>query len=178
MSASAAPPTGKKGRRALQALIAAPLMALGIAAGSGTAHASTTDLFIPEQNPQPNGYCSVSGWANGYIFCGSGIGVTFPNGNQEVFGIGEDGAMWTDWGTEAHPSGWKTMGGQCQTLFSTGLSNNGNYSVTLYCVGNNEYYSKTRATGPSGGWGGWKDTGSSVIDPLPSGILLSNGNTT
>ncbi len=181
MSASAALLTGKKGRRALQALIAAPLMALGIAAGSGTAHASTTDLFRPEQNQQANGYCSVSGWPNGYIFCGSGIGIgiTFPNGTQEVFGIGEDNAMWTDYGTESHPSGWKSMGGQCLTLFATGLSNNGNYSVTLYCVGtNNDYCYRTRSAGVSGGWGGWHDTGSSVIGSLPSGILLSNGNTT
>jgi hypothetical protein len=178
MSASAALLTGKKGRRALQALIAAPLMALGIAAGSGTAHASTTNLFRPEQDPQANGYCSVSGWPNGYIICGSGIGVTFPNGTQEVFGIGENGAMWTDWGTESNPSGWKTMGGQCDTLFATGLSNNGNYSVTLYCVAPNagDYYSKTRSAGVSGGWGGWQDTGISVLGALPAGILLSNGN--
>src|SRR5581483_608690 len=87
----------------------APLLALGIAAGSGTAHASSNP-FTPKEVPLGNNHCSVSGWPGGTIFCGTSVGTNFPNKTQEIFGIGLDGAVWTDWGTEAHPSGWKSMG--------------------------------------------------------------------
>src|SRR5215471_16749588 len=64
MSASASLLTGKNRRRALQALIAAPLLALGIAAGSGTAHA-VTGIFAPGEVRLADGHCAVSGWPHG-----------------------------------------------------------------------------------------------------------------
>ena len=173
MSPSASLHTSKH-RRALLAILVAALVALGIAIGPGTAHASTADLFIPAQPGLGAGTCSAGGWG-GIIWCGTGIGVTFPNGTQEVFGIGAGGgagedAMWTVWGTEAHASGWKSLGGICNPFFVTGLSNNLNYSLTIYCVGSNgDWWSRTRSSGVSGGWGAWQDAG--VF--LPSGILFS-----
>jgi len=97
MSASASLLTGKNRRRALQALIAAPLLALGIAAGSGTAHA-VTGIFAPGEVRLADGHCAVSGWPHGEILCKTSVGANFPNHTQEIFGIGLDGAMWTDWG--------------------------------------------------------------------------------
>jgi hypothetical protein len=184
MSAPASLRTGRHRRRALLAILVAPLAVLGIVTGSGTAHASTAGLFIPAQNyaGQPN-ECSVSGWPNGIIWCGTGIGVTFPNGHQEVFGTGLNDAVWTDWGTEANPSGWKSMGGQCGQGFNLGLSSEpGTYGLTLYCVGGNaDYWYKTRGSGVNAGWSGWNDTGVPWPDTspssLPAGILWSNGQT-
>jgi hypothetical protein len=162
MSASASLLTGKNRRRALQALIAAPLLALGIAAGSGTAHASTPATFRPAEVHLSNGYCSVSGWPGGTIYCGTSRGANLPNRTQEIFGIGLDGAVWTDWGTEAHPSGWKLLDGPTSPIFDTcsgclGLANTGNYQ--LHVVGldypNHIPHEDDRSAGPSGEWDGW-----------------------
>jgi hypothetical protein len=183
MSQSASLHTGKH-RRALLAILVAALVALGIAIGPGTAHASTADLFIPAQPQKGKGTCSAGGWG-GTIWCGTGIGVTFPDGTQEVFGIGTadgaiDNAMWTIFGTEAHPSAWESLGGICDETWAVGLSNNLNYSLTLYCVGTNNpqtWWRKTRSSGVSGGWGAWEDTGVFDLDGnlLPFGILFSDG---
>jgi hypothetical protein len=183
MSPSASLHTGKHRRRALLATLVAPLVTLGIAIGPGMAHASTPALFLPAENSLGNNNCSVSGWPNGIIWCGTGVGANFPNGTQEVFGIGQDDAVWTDYGTESHPSGWKSLGGSCDpdVDYSLGLSNSGDYYLTVYCLGgNSDYWAKTRSPGVSGGWGGWHDTG--VVwgyeAQLPAGILWSNGATT
>jgi hypothetical protein len=108
-----------------------------------------------------NGYCSISGWPNGEIFCGTSIGANFPNGTQEIFGIGLNDAVWTDWGKEASPSGWKSMGGPttglCKPSQGLALSNYGNYQLTLYCSDNNAgtlWYDE-RGAGASAGWSGW-----------------------
>lgn len=162
MSASASLPTGRN-RRALQALIAAPLLALGIAAGSGTAYAAASPTFRPAEVHLADGHCAISGWPNGEIFCGTSIGANFPNGSQEIFGIGLNDAVWTDWGTEAKPSGWKSMGGPTTGLCNPGdglaLSNFGNYQLSLYCEDNNAgtLWFDTRGAGASGGWAGWKE---------------------
>lgn len=164
MSASAPLLTGKNRRRALQALIAAPLLALGIAAGSGTAHASSL-TFIPAEVHLSNGYCSVSGWPGGTIFCGTSMGANFPNGTQEVFGIGTSGAVWTDWGTEAKPSGWHSLGapttGGCDPTYNLGsnrlgIGNDGDYGLGVNCYSNlGDLWEIRRNDGPSGGWNGW-----------------------
>jgi len=188
MSAPAFLRIGRHRRRALLAILVAPLAALGIVTGSGTAHASTAGLFIPAQNyaGQPN-ECSVSGWPNGTIWCYTGVGANFPNHTQEVFGIGTNNAVWTDWGTEANPSGWKSMGGQCDPSYGLGLSSNaGTYGLTLYCVAsgpgaNGDYWYKTRGAGQSAGWSGWSDTGVPWPDTSPptlTGVLWSNGTKT
>jgi hypothetical protein len=161
MSASAPLLTSKKRRRALLALIAAPLVALGIAAGAGTAHAATS--FRPAEVHLSNGYCSISGWPGGTIFCGTSIGANFPNGTQEIFGIGTNKAVWTDWGTEAHPSGWKSMGGPttglCNPSDGLALDPYANYALTIYCQDNNAgtlWYDERGASATSG-WGGWRE---------------------
>lgn len=160
MSASAPLLTGKNRRRALQALIAAPLLALGVAAGSGTAHASST-TFRPAEVHLADGHCSISGWPNGEIFCGTSIGANFPNGTQEIFGIGLNDAVWTDWGTEAKPSGWKSMGGPttglCRPSDGLTLANDGNYELYLDCLDNNSgtLWIDHRGAGVSAGWSGW-----------------------
>jgi hypothetical protein len=159
MSASAPLLTGKHRRRALQALIAATLLALGIAAGSGTAHADGP-TFTPAEVHLPNGNCSVSGWPHGTIFCGTSIGVTFPNQTQEIFGVGLDGAVWTDWGTEAHPSGWKSMGDPtagfgCDTNARLYLRNIGNYVLNLGCYSFGGFYLNDRSPRVNGTWSGW-----------------------
>jgi hypothetical protein len=160
MSVSASLLAGKNRRRALQALIAGPLLALGITAGSGTAHASSL-TFIPAEVPQGGGDCTISGWPNGEILCGSSRGANFPNGTQEIFGIGLDGNVWTDWGTEARPSGWKSMGGfASQNIpfadIRINISNDGDYGLTISCVTiyGTTYYDK-RGDGASAGWSGW-----------------------
>lgn len=167
MSASASLLTGKHRRRALQALIAVPLLALGIAAGPGTAHAASL-TFIPGEVALGGGHCSISGWPNGTIFCGTSVGANFPNGTQEIFGIGLDAAVWTDWGTEARPSGWKSLGAPttvgggppdlCDPNFRLQLSNDGHYGLTLEChdIYGIPWY-RVRSDGASGGWGGWFD---------------------
>ena len=161
MPASAPLLTGKKRRRALQALIAAPLLALGIAAGSGTAHASPSPTFRPGEVQLGNGHCSVSGWPGGTIFCGTSRGANLPNGTQEIFGIGLDGGVWTDWGTEASPSGWKLLDGSssptCDPSSGLGLANNGDYRLVVECLNiiNHFPWQDDRAAGASGGWSGW-----------------------
>ena len=158
MSASASLLTGKNRRRALRALIAAPLVALGVAAGSGSAHASAP-YFFPGEVPVNSQDCAVSGWPHGEILCGTSVGANFPNGTQEVFGIGLDGAVWTDWGTEASPSGWKSLGAPpnvCVNYGHLNLGNNGNYSLTIGCYDQNlELWQRDRSAGPNGGWGAW-----------------------
>jgi hypothetical protein len=167
MSASASAPllTGKNRRRTFQALIAAPLLALGIAAGSGTAHASSL-TFIPGEVHLSNGYCSVSGWPGGTIYCGTSVGANFPNGTQEIFGTGLNDAVWTDWGTEAHPSGWKSLGApphECDPNPGNEsgrllLSNDTNYGLSLYCTEFNGFTAADyRSDGPNGSWSGWED---------------------
>jgi hypothetical protein len=161
-------------------MLIAALVALGIAIGPGTAHASTTGLFRPAENSLGNSECSVSGWPNGIIWCGTGIGANFPNGTQEVFGIGLNGAMWTDYGTESHPSGWKSLGGSCVRAYVTGLASDGDYGLSLFCIGIDlNWYVNTRDFGVSGGWSGWSDTGvaSYNVHDLGPGILFSNGTT-
>lgn len=158
MSASASLRTRKNRRRALGALIAAPLLALGIAAGTGTAHASPL-VFVPAEVPLGGGHCAVSGWPNGEIFCGTSEGANFPNGTQEIFGVGLNGAVWTDWGTEAHPSGWKSLGnpsGGCVHIYRLNIANYGNYSLTIGCYDNSgELWERDRSAGVNGGWGSW-----------------------
>jgi hypothetical protein len=107
MSASAPLLTGKNRRRGLQALIAAPLLALG-------------------------------------------IGANFPNGTQEIFGIGLDDSMWTDWGTEAHPSGWQQLSPAlsdpfCDPSWGIVLSNNGDYGLEVECCDFNGKVRRYRA---------------------------------
>jgi hypothetical protein len=161
MSASASLLTGKNRRRALQALIAAPLLALGIAAGPGTAHAAAPLLFTPAQVQLGGGHCSVSGWPHGTIFCGTSLGASFPNGTQEIFGIGLDDSMWTDWGTEAHPSGWQQLSPGlsdtfCAPSWGIVLSNNGDYGLEVECWDfNGKAWFDDRSDGASGGWSGW-----------------------
>jgi hypothetical protein len=163
MPASAPLLTGKNRRRALQALIAAPLLALGIAAGSGTAHAASSPTFVPEEIHLADGHCSISGWPNGEIFCGTSIGANFPNGTQEIFGIGLNDAVWTDWGTEARPSGWKSLGapttGRCNPSDGLALRNTGDYELTIFCLDNNAgtLWFDDRGAGVSAGWGGWNE---------------------
>jgi len=158
MSASASLLTGKS-RRVLRALIAAPLLALGIAAGPGTAHASSPLVFVPAEVPVGGGHCTVSGWPHGEIFCGTSEGANFPNGTQEIFGVGLDGAVWTDWGTEASPSGWKSLGapsGGCVHSYRLNIANYANYSLTIGCYDNSGVlWEKYRSAGVNGGWGGW-----------------------
>jgi hypothetical protein len=161
MSASASLLTGKNRRRALLALIAAPLVALGSVAGSGTAYAAPPPVFRPAEVQLGGGHCSVSGWPNGEIFCGSSIGANFPNGTQEVFGIGLDEAVWTDWGTEASPSGWKSLGAppntRCNPAGGTVLSNNGDYGLVIACLGmDGNVWIRVRADGVNGGWAPWE----------------------
>ncbi len=182
MSPAASLRTGGRPRRTLLAILLATLVALGVAIGPGTAHASTSSLFIPAQYVQSTTtFCNVSGWPNGAIWCGTGIGINFPNnGGQEVFGNGENEAVWTDWGTEAHPSGWKSLGGQCGNS-PLGLNDHGDYSVTLFCdaLHGPDYWYNTRGYGANGTWGGWKDTGVpyGYQSELGSGILWSDGTT-
>src|ERR1700753_4323886 len=156
MSASASPRTGKNRRRVLLALIAAPLLALGIAAGHGTAHASPL-WFFPAEVSVGGGHCTVSGWPHGEIFCGTSVGANFPNGTQEIFGVGLDGAVWTDWGTEASPSGWKSLGapsGGCVHSGRLNIANYTTYSLTIGCYDNSgELWEKDRSAGVNGGWG-------------------------
>ncbi len=152
--------TGKNRRRALTALCAAPLVALGIAAGSGTAHADSS-TFYPAEVHLSNGYCSVSGWPGGTIFCTTSSGVNFPNGTQEIFGIGTNYAVWTDYGTEAHASGWQSMGapsGGCDPgKGHLPVANEGNYALILGCYDNygDVPWTKDRSAGVSGGWSAW-----------------------
>jgi hypothetical protein len=151
MPPSASLHTAKHRRRALLAILVAPLVALGIAIGPGTAHAGTPELFFPAQpHALENGTCFVSGWPNGIILCQTGIGVNFYNNTQEIFGIGPDRVVYTDYGTESNPSGWKSMGGTCNSDLSNGLSSQGNYALTYY----------------------------TDINLLPGGILFTNGYTT
>ena len=160
MSASASLLTGKNRRRALRALIAGPLLALGLAAGSGTAHASGPGTFTPGEIHLGNNHCSVSGWPGGTIYCGTSIGTNFPNGTQEICGTGLSGAVWTVWGTEAHPSGWKSMGspasGGCYASQQLALTNAGDYGLILACNDNfGNFYENVRSYGQNGGWSGW-----------------------
>lgn len=160
MPASAPPRTGKNRRRVLQAVIAAPLLALGIAAGSGTAHASSP-LFTPAEVHLSDGNCSVSGWPHGEIFCGTSVGANLPNGTQEIFGIGLNYAVWTDWGTEARPSGWKQLSGPQPSICdpSNGrlvLGNDGDYGLIVGCTDfSGTTWSNSRGDGPNGTWSGW-----------------------
>jgi hypothetical protein len=157
MSASASLLTGKNHRRVLQALIAATLLALGIAAGPGTAHASNP-IFTPAEVQVGGGHCTVSGWPHGEIFCGTSEGANLPNGTQEIFGVGLDGAVWTDWGTEASPSGWQSMGapsGGCAHSGRLSIANYGNYELSIGCDDNGIIRYRYRSAGPNGGWSGW-----------------------
>jgi hypothetical protein len=159
MSAPASLRTGKNRRRALRALLAGPLLALGIAAGPGTAHASDP-VFTPAEVHLADGHCSVSGWPHGEIFCGTSVGANFPDGTQEIFGIGLNDAMWTDWGTEASPSGWKSMGApptsRCDPGSTDGLSNDGDYALVLDCHDfSGTLWFNDRGAGASAGWSGW-----------------------
>lgn len=159
MPASAPLLTGKNRRRALQALIATLLLALGIAAGSGAAHASSL-TFTPAQIQLGDDHCSVGGWPGGTIYCFTAVGVNFPNGTQEIFGVGLSGAAWTVWGTEANPSSWTSLGapatGGCDASNQLGLTTDGNYGLDLTCFDNfGHFYRNGRTDGVSGGWLGW-----------------------
>ena len=87
------------------------------------------------------------------------MGVNFPNRTQEIFGVGLDNAVWTDWGTEASPSGWKSLGapsGGCVHSYRLNIANYGNYSVTIGCYDNSgELWERDRSAGVNGGWGMW-----------------------
>jgi hypothetical protein len=86
-------------------------------------------------------------------------GANFPNGTQEIFGVGLDGAVWTDWGTEARPSGWKSLGapsGECVHSGRLNIANYANYSLTMGCYDNSgELWERDRSAGVNGGWGTW-----------------------
>jgi hypothetical protein len=109
------------------------------------------------------GYCTVSGWPHGEIYCGTSAGVNFPNNTQEIFGIGLDKAVWTDWGTEAKPSGWKSLGAPpngCDvsdptSAFGLGLVDDA-YALDIDCYDKSgNLWFKDRSAGVNGGWGGW-----------------------
>jgi hypothetical protein len=159
MSASASFLTGKNRRRAFQALIAGSFLVLGVAAGPGTAHAAPL-TFTPAEVHLADGHCSVSGWPHGEIFCGTSAGANFPNGTQEIFGIGLDDGVWTDWGTEARPSGWVKLGVQtftCDTDQRLQILNLGNYQITITCSNSEDavIWANARSAGVNGTWAGW-----------------------
>jgi len=105
--------------------------------------------------------CSVSGWPHGEIFCGTSVGANLPNGTQEIFGIGLNYAVWTDWGTEARPSGWKQLSGPQPSICdpSNGrlvLGNDGDYGLIVGCTDfSGTTWSNSRGDGPNGTWSGW-----------------------
>ena len=160
-SVSARRPTGKF-RRSL-ALIAGPLLAMGAVVGSGGNAQAASLVFIPAQVHLSNGYCSISGWPGGTIFCNTGIGANVPNGTQEIFGIGTNGGLWTDWGTEAKPSGWRSLSpsGMCNGHGQVNLGNDGNYGLAFECVsgGTSGVVGISRSDGPNGRWGAWQVIG-------------------
>jgi hypothetical protein len=95
------------------------------------------------------------------IFCGTSVGANLPNGTQEIFGIGLNYAVWTDWGTEARPSGWKQLSGPQPSICdpSNGrlvLGNDGDYGLIVGCTDfSGTTWSNSRGDGPNGTWSGW-----------------------
>lgn len=68
--------------------------------------------------------------------------------------------MWTDWGTEGNPSGWKSLDspttGGCDASHQLGLTTDGDYGLDLTCYDNfRHFYRNGRGDGPNGGWSGW-----------------------
>ncbi|QEU90674.1 hypothetical protein [Streptomyces kanamyceticus] len=77
-----------------------------------------------------------------------------PNGEQQVFGVGTDGAIWTRWSrTNGTLSSWTSMGGQGRsTVYAGGRG----WAITLQVRGTDgNWYYNNRGGTPSGGWSGW-----------------------
>ncbi|MEU0248341.1 hypothetical protein ABZ192_29255 [Streptomyces sp. NPDC006235] len=77
-----------------------------------------------------------------------------PNGEQQVFGIGTDGAIWTRWSrTNGTLSSWTSMGGQGR---STVVAEGWGWAITLKVRGTDgNWWYNNRSGTPSGGWSGW-----------------------
>lgn len=160
------------------AMLAGPLLALGLVVGGGaapalastaaSAPATTTYFSAPTAHAavQPAASCSwsINGVALGTIICPStGLLVEFANGTYEDFEVGTSHAVWTAWGSG---TSWaeKSLGGAAY-YDSAGSGNPTVWLVARSADGWGMTIGTTNASGQhrclnrtdsaSGSWGSW-----------------------
>lgn len=132
------------------AMTVAGLTLFGTLVGGGTAVAVT--------NGADTGLAScVTGTRNWGGNVLSQYGCTeydLPNGEQQVFGIGTDGAIWTRWSrTNGTLSSWTSLNGQGRSsVYAGGTA----WAITLSVIGTDgNWWYNNRGGTASGGWSGW-----------------------
>lgn len=139
-------------RRFRSALAAAA--ALAAFAGVGVAAAPA----------QAASYCTTKGQE---YFCDYGITTTkFPDGTKEVFVVGTDHAVWTNWTrTDGSWHGWISMDGWVQSNVRLSVLNDDPYYFALFATGG-DGNTWTRVHYHDGSWSSWS----------PKCILFPNGS--
>ncbi len=129
-----------------------------------------------------------SGWSDGWL----GMGSPAPDvhveahvvgrnadGRQEVFALGDDGALWQAWQVAPNGgwSGWRRLGapGNGTSLaqeFEAGRNQDGRQE--LFAVGTDGHVWQIWQTAPGGGWSTWKDLGAPGPGIRPDRISVGN----
>ncbi|GAA2155637.1 hypothetical protein GCM10009760_55740 [Kitasatospora kazusensis] len=81
--------------------------------------------------------------------------VTLPDGTKELFVVGTDHAVWTNWSyTNGSWSGWQSMGGGVESGITVGGKADGGWSFFISATGTdgNTWYRQRSANGY---WGPW-----------------------
>ncbi|CAM5470364.1 hypothetical protein [Streptomyces tanashiensis] len=97
---------------------------------------------------------STRNWG-GNVVAGYGCSeYALPNGEEQVFGVGTDGAVWTRWSrTNGTLSSWTSLGGQARSSVS---AEGYGWAITLSVIGTDgNWWYNNRGGTSSGGWSGW-----------------------
>lgn len=175
----------KRPRRVgLLATLACALLAVGLIAGGGAASASVSAPQLKAASssdptwPAPSEQLEVSGGSNplctftdwgGTFYCNSEALVLMPNNYFEVFVIGTNHTVYTQWSSSSGLSGWNdSLGGQCLDPHQNGANYTGEdvglwwtnpsngWNWTIDCIGTDGGRWFDQRTGSAAGaWSGW-----------------------
>lgn len=135
--------------------VAAALSLVAVAASSGAAQASTSSAASAVTASTP-GLCTLNNGWGGTFYCRSEDWWQMPNGNSQVFVIGTDDAVWTEWQVAGGLSGWQSMGGIADPSSGIVTWSNSGWSITIDVIGaDNAVWFNTRGSSEGSTFGGW-----------------------
>jgi hypothetical protein len=132
----------------------------------------------------PNG-----GWGEGWLYEGRPlprVPITAhlvgrnADGRQEIFAIGDDGALWQKW--QKTPNGgwsnWSTLGGPVGARPLTGLAvgRNQDGRQEVFVIGSDDNAWQIWQTAPNGGWSDWAKLGQPAAGIRPSDRITVTNN--
>ncbi|RAG83645.1 hypothetical protein DN069_21035 [Streptacidiphilus pinicola] len=133
-----------------------------LALAAGTTAAAESASAAPTGAKAPASVCSDPTWGGRY-FCGGAYGngetwVNLPNGERQVFVVGTNHQMYTQWIYKYHHgSGWQSMGGVLDSWVTVRQYDGAAFS-TVSIGSDGKAWARDR--GPSGNWTEWHAVGS------------------